>query len=110
MNQAAQTAKRSPEFAAAYATIAKKRGKKIATIAIARQVLYCSGFPGTDCSVGAAGSVGSAGSAWAAGLACVRERLKNPIRAPLPPSVPVDLPCAGFFDDAFASPFLRGVK
>jgi transposase len=39
MNQAAQTAKRSPEFAASYATIAKRRGKKIATIAIARKLL-----------------------------------------------------------------------
>jgi len=39
MNQAAQTAKRSPEFAASYASIAKRRGKKIATIAIARKLL-----------------------------------------------------------------------
>jgi transposase len=39
MNQAAQTAKRSPEFAAAYASIARRRGKKIATIAIARKLL-----------------------------------------------------------------------
>jgi hypothetical protein len=39
LNQAAQTAKRSPEFAATYQTIAKKRGKKIATIAIARKLL-----------------------------------------------------------------------
>jgi len=39
MNQAAQTAKRSPEFAATYQTIAKKRGKKIATIAISRKLL-----------------------------------------------------------------------
>jgi transposase len=38
MNQAAQTAKRSPQFAASYATIAAKRGK-IATIAIARKLL-----------------------------------------------------------------------
>jgi transposase len=30
MNQAAQTAKRSPEFAASHAVIAKRRGKKIA--------------------------------------------------------------------------------
>jgi hypothetical protein len=34
-----QTAKRSPEFAATYATIAKRRGKNIATIAIARKLL-----------------------------------------------------------------------
>jgi hypothetical protein len=39
MNQAAQTAKRSPVFAASYAAIAKRRGKKIATIAIARKLL-----------------------------------------------------------------------
>ena len=39
MNQAAQTAKRSPEFAATYPAIAGRRGKKIATIAIARKLL-----------------------------------------------------------------------
>jgi transposase len=39
LNQAAQTARRSPEFAATYQRIAKKRGKKIATIAIARKLL-----------------------------------------------------------------------
>ena len=39
LNQAAQTAKRSPEFAATYAGITKRRGKKIATIAIARKLL-----------------------------------------------------------------------
>jgi len=38
LNQAAQTAKRSPEFAATYSNIAKRRGKKIATIAIARKL------------------------------------------------------------------------
>jgi transposase len=39
LNQAAQTAKRSPQFAASYAAIAKRRGEKIATIAIARKLL-----------------------------------------------------------------------
>ena len=39
LNQAAQTAKRSPEFNAAYIAIAKRRGKKIATIAISRTLL-----------------------------------------------------------------------
>ena len=39
LNQAAQTAKRSPEFAATYSNIAKRRGKKIATIAISRKLL-----------------------------------------------------------------------
>jgi transposase len=36
--EAAQTAKRSPEFAAAFQRIAKRRGKKIATTAIARKL------------------------------------------------------------------------
>jgi len=39
LNQAAQTAKRSPEFAASYAAIAKRRGTKIATIAVARKLV-----------------------------------------------------------------------
>jgi transposase len=39
MNQAAQTAKRSPDFAGTYQAIAGRRGKKIATIAIARKLL-----------------------------------------------------------------------
>ena len=39
LNQAAQTAKRSPQFAATYSNIAQRRGKKIATIAIARKLL-----------------------------------------------------------------------
>jgi transposase len=39
VNQAAQTAKRSPEFAATCTAIAKRRGKKIATIAVARKLV-----------------------------------------------------------------------
>jgi transposase len=39
LNQAAQTAKRSPQFAASYQAIARRRGKKIATIAVARKLL-----------------------------------------------------------------------
>jgi transposase len=37
--EAAQTAKRSPEFASTYQAIARRRGKKIATTAIARRLL-----------------------------------------------------------------------
>ncbi|MGW0999719.1 IS110 family transposase [Streptomyces sp. NPDC002523] len=37
--EAAQTAKRSPEFAASYQCLARRRGKKIATTAIARRLL-----------------------------------------------------------------------
>jgi hypothetical protein len=39
LNQAAQTAKRSPEFAATNTAIAKRCGKKIITIAIVRKLL-----------------------------------------------------------------------
>lgn len=39
LNQAAQTAKRSPQFTATYTAIAQRRGKKITTIAIARKLL-----------------------------------------------------------------------
>jgi transposase len=39
LNQAAQTAKRSPDFAGTYAAIAKRRGTKIATIAVSRKLL-----------------------------------------------------------------------
>jgi transposase len=39
LNQAAQTAKRHPDFAATYHSITKRRGKKIATIAVARKLL-----------------------------------------------------------------------
>src|SRR2546430_8641714 len=37
--EAAQTAKRSPQFAAGYQAIATRRGKKIATTAVARKPL-----------------------------------------------------------------------
>jgi len=37
--QAAQTAKRAPQFAASYQAIARRRGTKIATTAIARKLL-----------------------------------------------------------------------
>ena len=39
LNQAAQTAKRSPESSATYTAIAKRRGKKIAIIATSRKLL-----------------------------------------------------------------------
>jgi transposase len=39
MGEAAQTAKRHPQFAASYQAIARRRGKKIATTAIARKLL-----------------------------------------------------------------------
>jgi len=39
LSEAAQTAKRHPDFAASYEAIARRRGKKIATTAIARRLL-----------------------------------------------------------------------
>jgi transposase len=39
MNQAAQTAKRTPPYAACFEQIARRRGRKIATIAVARKLL-----------------------------------------------------------------------
>ena len=39
LGEAAQTAKRHPDFAASYQAIARRRGKKIATTAIARRLL-----------------------------------------------------------------------
>lgn len=38
LREAAQTAKRSPEFAPAFQRIANRRGKKIATTAVARKL------------------------------------------------------------------------
>ncbi|HEV8275335.1 MAG TPA: hypothetical protein VGQ26_06530 [Streptosporangiaceae bacterium] len=40
--EAAQTAKRHPQFAAGYQAIAQRRGKKIATTAVARKLLTCA--------------------------------------------------------------------
>jgi transposase len=39
LQEAAQTAKRHPMFAAAYAQLARRRGRNIATVAIARRLL-----------------------------------------------------------------------
>jgi transposase len=56
LNRAAQTAKRSPEFAAAYAAIARRRGKKIATIAIARKLLTRAWHPLSEMEAADAGT------------------------------------------------------
>ena len=45
--EAAQTAKRSPQFAASYQAIARRRGKKIATTARARRVFVGAGVAGS---------------------------------------------------------------
>jgi transposase len=48
--EAAQTAKRHPDFAASYQAIARRRGKKIATTAIARKLLTRACHLRTDAS------------------------------------------------------------
>ena len=63
-----------------------------------RQAVFSGGFSGICCR--------GAGD-WRRGLACGRERRKNPVRVAVP-LLPV-LPCAGFFA-ALVSVFLRGVK
>jgi transposase len=54
--QAAQTAKRHPDFAAGYQRIAKRRGSKIATTAIARKLLTRAYHLLTDAASGGAPS------------------------------------------------------
>jgi hypothetical protein len=54
--EAAQAAKRHPEFAASYQAIARRRGKKIATTAIARKLLTRAYHLLTDASSGGAPS------------------------------------------------------
>ncbi len=56
LNQAAQAARRSPQFAATCSSIAKRRGKKIATIAIARKLLTRAYHLLTDAASGGAPS------------------------------------------------------
>src|SRR6266516_1095789 len=53
--EAAQTAKRHPDFAASYQAIARRRGKKIATTAIARKLLTRAYHLLTDAEHAAAG-------------------------------------------------------
>jgi hypothetical protein len=54
--EAAQKAKHSPQFAASYQSIAKRRGTKIATTAIARKLLTRAYHLLTDASSGGAPS------------------------------------------------------
>ena len=51
--EAAQTARRHPDFAASYQDIAGRRGQKIATTAIARKLLTRACHLLTDASAGA---------------------------------------------------------
>jgi hypothetical protein len=61
--EAAQTAKRSPQFAASYQAISRRRGKKIADTAIARKLLTRAYHLLTDADNAAAGQ-DAADAAW----------------------------------------------
>ena len=54
--EAAQTAKRHPDFAPGYEALARRRGNKIATTAIARKLLARACYLLTDASSGGAPS------------------------------------------------------
>jgi hypothetical protein len=51
LQEAAHTAKRSPQFADTYSQLARRRGKQIATVAIARRLLARSSHPGAASSL-----------------------------------------------------------
>jgi transposase len=78
LNQAAQTAKRSPEFAATYAAIASRRGKKIATIAIARKLLTRACHLLADDHAGAPGSAAATADCAASAHTANREGHQAP--------------------------------
>ena len=65
--EAAQTAKRHPQFAASFQRIAKRRGKKIATTAIARKLLTRAYHLLTDATSGGGHQTGTGSpSPWRA--------------------------------------------
>ena len=65
--EAAQTAKRHPDFAASYPAIARRRGKKIATTAIARKLLTRTWHLLTDAERAASHTTSAPGSRRGAG-------------------------------------------
>jgi transposase len=82
--EAAQTAKRHPDFAASYQAIARRRGKKIATTAIARRLLTRAWHLLTDAGhtpAPQASATASASTAPAAECTHNREGSPNPGRA-----------------------------
>ena len=61
--EAAQTAKRHPQFAAGFQAIARRRGKKIATTAVARKLLTRAWHLLTDAETTAASQPAAAAAA-----------------------------------------------
>jgi transposase len=78
--EAAQTAKRHPDFAASYQAIARRRGKKIATTAIARKLLTRAWHLLTDAQITAPRAAATPRTA-AAGALTDREGSPSPGRA-----------------------------
>src|SRR5438132_1667467 len=83
--EAAQTAKRSPQFAASYQAIARRRGKKIATTAIARKLLTRAYHLLTDAQITAPQALTPAVPTDREGVATPRassqNRMSRPCRA-----------------------------
>jgi hypothetical protein len=78
--EAAQTAKRHPGFAASYQAIARRRGNKIATTAIARKLLTRACHLLTDAQITAPRAAAPPATA-AAGALTSREGSPSPGRA-----------------------------
>ena len=87
--EAAQTAKRSPQFAATFQAIANRRGKKIAATAIARKLLTRAWHLLTDAQAATAsrGSAPDAVTHRPGGVARTRASSKNNLRRPTPRSM-----------------------
>ena len=62
--EAAQTARRSPQFAASFQAIAQRRGKKIATTAVARKLLTRAWHLLTDADRAAAEAAARPAQTW----------------------------------------------
>jgi transposase len=79
--EAAQTAKRHPDFAASYQAIASRRGKKIATTAIARKLLTRAYHLLTDAQITAPLAAATTPATATAGALTSREGSPSPGRA-----------------------------
>ena len=81
LGEAAQTAKRHPDFAASYQAIASRRGKKIATTAIARKLLTRAYHLLTDAQITAPRVAAATPATATAGALTDREGSPGPGRA-----------------------------
>ena len=86
--EAAQTAKRHPDFAASYAAIARRRGKKIATTAIARKLLTRTWHLLTDAERAASHTTSAPGSRRARSQAGRGRQAPGELAFPHEPALP----------------------